>query len=203
MFDPTARPLRSESVPELISPLSEARAHPDAVAEALATLVRRPEVIERAIGVDDRCGVTTLLASTGLTIQRIVWPAGIRIPPHDHRMWAVTGVYRGVEDNQLFRRHDDGLEPIGRRNVETGTVLSLECDAIHSVANPASAPCVALHVYGGDLDGTARSTWGPAGDERSFDPEAMRAAIALLRAREDELGRPLTAEETSALIRPG
>jgi predicted metal-dependent enzyme (double-stranded beta helix superfamily) len=169
-----------------------------AVAEAVARLARDSNGLERALGADDRCGITVLATSRSLTIQRVVWPAGIRVPPHDHRMWAVVGVYRGREDNALFRRNGHRLDAIGGRHVQQGEVLVLDPDAIHAVANSTSAPCVALHVYGGDLDGTERSAWTP--DEQRFDPDAMWQAIARFRRKEDELGRALTAEETASLM---
>ena len=105
----------------------------EAVAEAVALLVRDPDHLERALGAEDRCGITVLTTSPQLTVQRVVWPAGIRIPPHDHRMWAVVGVYRGREDNVLFRRDGRVLEPAGGRRLEAGEVLVLDTDAIHAV----------------------------------------------------------------------
>ena len=183
---------------EIVAAVKAGAGEVEAVAEAVARLVRDPEHLERALGPVDRCGITVLTASPQLTVQRVVWPAGVRIPPHDHRMWAVVGVYRGREDNALFRRADHMLHQTGGRQVDTGEVLVLDADAIHAVANSSTAPCVALHVYGGDLEGTPRSTWTP--DEQPFDPDAMWRAIARFRTREDELGRPLTPEETADLL---
>jgi predicted metal-dependent enzyme (double-stranded beta helix superfamily) len=183
---------------EIVVELRAAHEDVDAVARTVARLVRDPDRLERALGVDDRCGITVVVSSPQLTVQRIVWPSGIRIPPHDHRMWAVAGTYRGSEDNRLFERDERVLVETGTRRIDAGDVIVLDTDAIHAVANARSTPCVALHVYGGDLDGTPRSTWVP--DERSFDPDGMWRAVDRLRAREDDLGRPLTAEETSALL---
>jgi predicted metal-dependent enzyme (double-stranded beta helix superfamily) len=196
------RPTRDEpSAPgarAIVEQLRSVRDDPAAVAEVLGELVRDPRELELALGVEDRCGITVLEASPDLTVQRVVWPAGIRVPPHDHNMWAAVGVYRGREDNRLFRRADDRVAEAGGHRVEAGHVLTLDRDAIHAVANTAAAPCVALHVYGGDLDHTPRTTWVP--DERPFDPDGMWRAIGAFRAREDDLGRPLTPDETSAMM---
>jgi predicted metal-dependent enzyme (double-stranded beta helix superfamily) len=186
---------------EVVAAVQAAAGDVEEAAATVARLVRAPSRLEAALGVEDRCGVTVLTRSPRLTVQRVVWPAGIRIPPHDHRMWAVVGVYRGREDNALFRRDGATLEGCGDRQIEEGGVLVLHADAIHAVANGMSTPCVALHVYGGDLDGTPRSTWAP--DEQPFDPDRMWHNIARLRRREDELGRALTPEETAALTRGG
>ena len=158
-----------------------------------------PDRLERALGVEDRCGITVLTTSPQLTVQRVVWPAGIRIPPHDHRMWAVVGVYRGREDNALFRRDGRALEPAGGRQARSRERSS--CSTLTRSTpwrNTTARPCVALHVYGGDLDDTPRSTWTP--DEQPFDPDGMWRAIARFRGREDELGRALRPEETEALL---
>lgn len=183
---------------EIVAAIRAEKGEADAVADAIRKWVSNPESLERALGDEDRCGITVLTSSPTLTIQRVVWPAGVRIPPHDHGMWAVVGVYRGREDNALFRRAGAALGPAGGRQVEQGDVLVLDADAIHAVANTAAKPCVALHVYGGDLDHTPRSTWTP--DEKPFDPDGMWRAIGRFRAREDELGRALTADETASLM---
>jgi predicted metal-dependent enzyme (double-stranded beta helix superfamily) len=197
--DRSTTPTLPAGAAELVERLSQRRHDRAAIVELVTELVSNPEGLERLIGADERCGITVLAATPELTVQRVVWPAGIRIPPHDHRTWAVAGVVRGGEDNRLLRRCDDRLEEAGQRRIEAGEVLDLDDTMIHAVANPSSQPCLALHVYGGDLDHTPRSTWTP--DEHPFDPGAMWAAIDRLRAVEDRLGRPLTGNETAQLTR--
>ncbi len=79
--------------------------------------------------------------------------------PHEHRMWAVIGMYGGQEDNAFYRRAPRGLEPVGGKEVPAGDILVLGDDVIHSVANSRSEFAVALHVYGGDFFGVERSEW--------------------------------------------
>ncbi len=43
-----------------------------------------------------------------MTALHIVWPPEVDLFPHDHNMWAVIGVYGGREDNQFYRRLEDG-----------------------------------------------------------------------------------------------
>ncbi len=81
------------------------------------------------------------------------------INPHEHRMWAVIGMYGGQEDNAFYRRAPDGLEAAGGRELPTGEVLLLGDDVIHSVANSRREFAVALHVYGGDFFSVDRSEW--------------------------------------------
>ena len=107
----------------------------------------------------------TLYTSPTLTVQRIEWPPGFRSAAHDHRMWAVVGVYAGAEHNSFHRRSANGLEQAGSRVVAEGAVIALDADAIHSVMNPSHSPVGGLHVYGGDIDGVPRSQWRPDGSE--------------------------------------
>ena len=53
-----------------------------------------------------------------LVLHGVVPPTPRPVDPHDHRMWAVIGVYHGQEDNQLYTRTDNAtLEPTERFTV--------------------------------------------------------------------------------------
>lgn len=82
--------------------------------------------------------------------------------PHNHRMWAVIGIYGGREDNIFWRRVEGG----GRQIVAAGAKALAAKDAeplgeniIHSVTNPIPRLTGAIHVYGGDFFGIPRSEW--------------------------------------------
>jgi len=135
-----------------------------AIADLVERQVRHGPKLDDAL-VDGSPGPLTLYASPELTVQRIEWPAGFHGAPHDHRMWAVVGVYVGSEHNNFHRRGPDGLVDAGGRVIEQGSVLALDTDAIHSVANPSRESVLGLHVYGGDIDGVPRSQWRPDGTE--------------------------------------
>jgi predicted metal-dependent enzyme (double-stranded beta helix superfamily) len=113
-------------------------------------------------------GYEVLFSSQDLTILRIPWPPGLVTSAHEHRMWAVIGVYRGGELNHFYERTPDGLNKCGERAVACGEVLALDADVIHAVENPHRAVTAGLHVYGGDILGIERSAWGPDGREISF-----------------------------------
>jgi predicted metal-dependent enzyme (double-stranded beta helix superfamily) len=130
-----------------------------AVRDALAELVSDPSGLEHALGPVDRGGITTLHHSADLTVLQVAWTPGFILYPHEHRMWAVIGLYGGQEDNEFFRRAPGGLESAGGRQVPAGEVLVLGHDAIHSVANSRQDFAVALHVYGGDFFSVERSEW--------------------------------------------
>jgi predicted metal-dependent enzyme (double-stranded beta helix superfamily) len=130
-----------------------------AVRDVLDELVRDPAGVEAAVGEVEQGGITPLHVSGDLTVLRVAWTPGMRINPHDHRTWAVIGIYGGQEDNTFYRRTADGLQRSGGKELPAGDVLVLGDDAVHSVANSRREYAVALHVYGGDFFATDRSEW--------------------------------------------
>ena len=168
-----------------------------AVREVVAQAIENGPSIEAALGENVPGSFDTLFASPELTIQRIAWPAGIRSNPHDHRMWAVVGVYAGVELNRLFQRSPRGLDERSVMGLEAGQVLVLDDEAIHSVANPLRARTAGLHVYGGDILGVERSAWDPQGHEVAFDTDsdAHRPMFLAIRDYAAEHNRALTHDD--------
>ena len=130
-----------------------------AVRDVLDELVADPAALVRALGPVDRGGITTLHNTPDLTVLQVAWTPGMAINPHEHRMWAVIGMYGGQEDNAFYRRAPSGLEAAGGRELPAGEVLLLGDDVIHSVANSRREFAVALHVYGGDFFSVDRSEW--------------------------------------------
>jgi predicted metal-dependent enzyme (double-stranded beta helix superfamily) len=130
-----------------------------AVRDVLAELVADPDSLEHAIGPVELGGITPLHNSEELTVLRVAWTPGMALNPHDHRMWAVIGLYGGQEDNAFYRRSPDGLQAAGGKEVPAGDILVMGDDIIHSVANTRREFAVALHVYGGDFFTVPRSEW--------------------------------------------
>jgi predicted metal-dependent enzyme (double-stranded beta helix superfamily) len=155
-----------------------------AVRDVLDELVAAPSALDRALGPVELGGITPLHHSPDLTILRVAWTPGMAINPHDHRMWAVIGMYAGQEDNAFYRRGPAGLERAGGREVPAGDVLVLGEDAIHSVANSRRDFAVALHVYGGDFFSAARSEWdSDTFEERPRDLDGTRRLFEAANAR--------------------
>lgn len=149
-----------------------------AVKEVVGRAVSQPAELERSLGVASRGGFRCLHRTASLTVLQFVWPPGVRLFPHDHRMWAVIGIYGGGEDNTFFRRADDGIAVSGGKRLEAGEVTILGDAVIHAVANPYRSHTAAIHVYGGDYFATPRSQWDPVTlREEPFDAEAVRRAL--------------------------
>jgi predicted metal-dependent enzyme (double-stranded beta helix superfamily) len=149
-----------------------------ATKELLLQAIARPTEIDAALGVPAMGGMRTLHRSPEVTVLQFVWPPGVKLFPHDHRMWAAIGIYGGGEDNTFFRRTPDGVEASGGKELRSGDVALLGDDVIHGVANPSRDYTAAIHVYGGDYFGTARSQWDPVTlREEPFDVEAVRRLL--------------------------
>src|SRR5262249_44727661 len=149
------------------------------------------EVLVRAVGDADEVaaalspaegGLNILHRSADLTILDVVWAPGMRLFPHDHRMWAAIGIYAGQEGNTFYRGSGDThpqLTESGGKELCTGDVLLLGDDAIHAVANPLRRLTAAIHVYGGDFVDQPRSQWGPGPpEERPYDMQEVQRQFA-------------------------
>ncbi|MEL6551358.1 MAG: hypothetical protein AAFQ54_14040 [Pseudomonadota bacterium] len=159
----------------------------DPTHKSAAEVVRRalsdPSKVLAALGEPTEPGITPLYASPNLTIVNLAWKPSTTIPPHNHEMWAVIGIYGGREDNIFWRRvkdHPNGLiEAAGAKSLSTGDMCPMGADIIHSVTNPIPRLTAALHVYGGDFFEAERSEWEPEHlFETPLDIEEVRARFS-------------------------
>ena len=172
------------------SALKEANAHA-AVKQIVAKAVAKPSDVLKTLGEPKLAGIQTLYRSDQLTILNVLWGPCMYLYPHDHRMWAVIGIYGGREENAFYRRGDGGLTTVGTRTLDTRDVIPLGDSVIHAVTNPLEKITAAIHVYGGDFFAVPRSEWDPKTyQERPFDvAAAMRVfeeSNIRLRAAETE-----------------
>lgn len=147
------------------------------VREVVKRAVADPASVMKGIGEPQRAGLRKLYHAQDLTILDLVWGPGMILQPHDHRMWAVIGIYTGREDNMFWRRLPDGsnhIEAAGAKSLGVGDAEPLGRNIIHSVTNPIPRLTGAIHVYGGDFFGVERSEWDPETlAEGRFDAERL------------------------------
>lgn len=128
-----------------------------AVREVVQAAVADPAGIIAELGEPTAAGVYPLHQSDGLTVINFVWAPYMALLPHNHRMFAVIGIYSGREDNIFWRRLSrDGeavpaIEAAGAQSMGPGEVATMGREIIHSVANPIGKLTSAIHVYGGDF----------------------------------------------------
>jgi predicted metal-dependent enzyme (double-stranded beta helix superfamily) len=133
-----------------------------AVQEVVQRAVSTPGSVLKALGEPQRAEMQTLYRSADLTVLNVIWAPWMNLLPHNHRMWAIIGLYTGREDNMFWRRVPGGnglVEAAGARALREKDAEPLGRDIIHSVSNPIARLTGAIHVYGGDFFGVQRSEW--------------------------------------------
>ena len=134
------------------------------IRELVARAVSEPGAVLAALGEPKRAELHTLYRAPDLTILNVIWAPWMTLLPHNHRMWAVIGIYTGREDNIFWRRVGPGgqkIEAAGARALSVKDAEPLGSDIIHSVTNPIPRLTGAIHVYGGDFFAPGRSEWDP------------------------------------------
>jgi predicted metal-dependent enzyme (double-stranded beta helix superfamily) len=149
------------------------------ICEVVKRAVSNPNGLLRSLGKPDHAGIKEIYRSPDLCILNVVWAPRMMVMPHNHRMWAVIGVYVGREDNIFWRRIAGAgkgqLEAAGARSIASKDVQPLGDDIIHSVTNPTSKFTAAIHVYGGDFFAAHRSEWdSDTLSEQPFDGNRAR-----------------------------
>jgi predicted metal-dependent enzyme (double-stranded beta helix superfamily) len=94
-----------------------------------------------------------------LCLFSLVVPAGAATPVHDHLAWGLVGIYRGRQDETVYRRLDDGrdsaraqLEIAKRQQLGPGEfyVLLPPTDDIHYVKTVSDTPSISIHLLAND-----------------------------------------------------
>ena len=161
-----------------------------AIRELVERAVSQPAEVVRGLGEPSRSGIETLYRGEDLTILNLSWGPQMFVRPHDHRTWAVIGIYGGCEENSFFRRGEGGLTRHGTKELSARDALTLGASVIHAVRNPLDSITSAIHVYGGDFFATTRSEWDPHTlEERPYEVantlkafEDANARLAALRS---------------------
>jgi predicted metal-dependent enzyme (double-stranded beta helix superfamily) len=138
--------------------IKKAISEPAAVRDAFANA----EAVER------QGPITFACRDAELSVADVTTPPGLRSPVHNHKMWAVIGVYEGQEHNKFYQYEDGDLHENGERLLRKGDIVVLGPETIHAISNPLPTNSSAIHVYGGDLvERPERSLWNP----HTFDRE--------------------------------
>ena len=106
-----------------------------------------------------------------LCLFSLVVPVGAETPVHDHLAWGIVGVYRGTQDETVYRRLDDASVP-GRAALEVSKRQALrrgECytllppaDDIHFVRTTSDVPSISIHLLANDTACVWRHRFDPA-----------------------------------------
>jgi predicted metal-dependent enzyme (double-stranded beta helix superfamily) len=175
---PEIRALVAETerlVREIADPVSRVRALRPAFRNLLQAHGWLPDACSRpdeASGMGGGIGQYALYraADGSLTLFSLVVPPGSSTPVHDHLAWGLVGVYRGRQDETVYRRLDDGaragravLEVARRQTVAAGQFYELlpPMDDIHHVTTVSAEPSVSIHLLANDTACVWRHRFDP------------------------------------------
>ena len=109
-----------------------------------------------------------------LCLFSLVVPPRSRTPVHDHLAWGLVGIYRGEQNETIYRRVDDGSEE-GRARLEVQQQQRLRAgefyallppqDDIHFVETVSDVPSISIHLLANDT----ACVW-----RHKYEPEAER-----------------------------
>ena len=96
---------------------------------------------------------------------------------HDHLAWGLIGLYRGNQDEEIYRQVADGLELVRQRPLEPGDFYRLlpPLDDIHRVRTTSDVTSVSIHLLASDTGCILR---------HAYDEETGEARPVPLRLRE-------------------
>lgn len=103
------------------------------------------------------------------SVVSFVWGPGALTPVHDHTVWGLIGMLRGVENDQRYERDSASgkLVPTTTTRLLPGDVgvVSPTLGDIHQVSNGLSdKPSISIHVYGGNIGAIRRHRFDLAHD---------------------------------------
>ena len=152
----------------LTAEIADTHARVDALRPAFARLLAADDWLPKEYGEPDlKSGMgggigqyALYRAEDGsLCLFSLVIPSGAETPIHDHLAWGVIGVYRGVQDEPVYRRTDDGrddtkatLEIARQQTVRHGEFYTLlpPLDDIHYVKTASDTPSISIHLLAND-----------------------------------------------------
>ena len=105
-----------------------------------------------------------------LCLFSLVVPVGASTPVHDHLAWGLVGIYRGRQDETVYRRLDDGSDPeraelrvSKRQELGPGDFYPLlpPTDDIHYVRTISETASVSIHLLANDTGCVLRHKYDP------------------------------------------
>lgn len=174
---PEVRALIAETR-RLTTEIADTATRVEALKPAFSALLAADGWLPEAYGAPDAksgmgggIGQYALYRADDLCLFSLVIPAGAETPVHDHLAWGLIGVYRGRQDETVYRRLDDGrdehqarLEVAKRQTMDAGQFYALlpPHDDIHFVRTVSDVPSVSIHLLANDTACVWRHRFDPA-----------------------------------------
>ncbi|MBC1224642.1 cysteine dioxygenase family protein [Nostoc sp. UCD121] len=113
-----------------------------------------------------------------LSVFSLVIPPGSTTPVHDHLAWGLIGLYKGNQEETVYRRVDNGdteghaqLQVTEVRSLQPGDIYRLlpPDGDIHAVKTTSQSASVSIHILGNDTGCILRHQFIPESDSvKSF-----------------------------------
>jgi predicted metal-dependent enzyme (double-stranded beta helix superfamily) len=112
-------------------------------------------------------------ADRSLCLFSLVVPPGAATPVHDHLAWGLVGLYRGKQEEELYRPGRSGLDLLRRRSLAPGDlyVLLPPRDDVHRVRTTSQETSVSIHLLANDTGCVVRHVY----DERTGEARPFRS----------------------------
>lgn len=118
-----------------------------------------------------------------LCLFALVVPPSVETPVHDHLAWGIVGLYRGAQDETVYRRLDDASDPshaqlevAKRQPLIPGEFYPLipPLDDIHFVRTTSAEASISIHLLANDT----ACVWRHRFDVESGDVTPFRSGYA-------------------------
>jgi len=108
-----------------------------------------------------------------LCLFSLVVPSGAMTPIHDHLAWGLIGLYRGNQDEEIYRPRPGSIELERRRPLEPGDFYALlpPRDDVHRVRTTSAGASVSIHLLANDTGCVLRHTY----DEQTGQASPFRS----------------------------
>jgi predicted metal-dependent enzyme (double-stranded beta helix superfamily) len=115
-------------------------------------------------------------ADRSLCLFSLVVPPGSKTPIHDHLAWGIIGLYRGNQDEEIYRPGGEGIELTRQRPLLPGDhyVLLPPVDDVHCVRTTSDETSVSIHLLANDTGCVDRHTY----DEKTGAAKPFRSGYA-------------------------
>ncbi|MHC5597539.1 MAG: cysteine dioxygenase family protein [Nostoc sp.] len=126
-----------------------------------------------------------------LSVFSLVIPPGSTTPVHDHLAWGLIGLYKGNQEETVYRRVDSGdaqghaqLQVTEVRSLQSGDIYRLlpPDGDIHAVKTTSQSASVSIHILGNDTGCVLRHQFIP----ESQSVKSFRSGYSNAPCKEEE-----------------
>ena len=126
-----------------------------------------------------------------LSVFSLVIPPGSTTPVHDHLAWGLIGLYKGNQEETVYRRVDSGdaqghaqLQITEVRSLQSGDIYRLlpPDGDIHAVKTTSQSASVSIHILGNDTGCVLRHQFIP----ESQSVKSFRSGYSNAPCKEEE-----------------